>query len=56
MPAPYRPFTTQTALDAEYDVERSVPDFAVYARHFGFEDPRSMLSLWVLQAADTPSR
>ena len=30
----YRQFATQEALDAEYDVERAVPDFAVYARHF----------------------
>ncbi len=30
----YRQFSTQAELDAEYDVERSVPDFMVYARHF----------------------
>ena len=30
----YRTFATQAALDAEYDVERAVPDFGVYARHF----------------------
>lgn len=30
----YRHFTTQAALDAEYDVERVVPDFGAYARHF----------------------
>jgi arylformamidase len=56
MPALYRQFTTQTEIDAEYDVDRSVPDFAVYARHHGFEDPRSLLSPWRLQAANTPSR
>ncbi|MEZ5741630.1 MAG: alpha/beta hydrolase [Burkholderiaceae bacterium] len=30
----YRDFKTQEALDTQYDVERSVPDFGVYARHF----------------------
>jgi arylformamidase len=30
----YRQFTTQAELDAEYDVEQSVPDFMVYARHY----------------------
>lgn len=30
----YRHFSTQAELDAEYDVERSVPDFMAYARHF----------------------
>jgi len=34
MPALYRSFTTQAEIDAQYDVERSVPDFSVYARHF----------------------
>lgn len=34
MPALYRQFTTQAELDAEYDVDRSVPDFSVYARHY----------------------
>lgn len=30
----YRQFSTQAELDAQYDVERSVPDFTVYARHY----------------------
>jgi arylformamidase len=30
----YRDFTTQAEIDAQYDVERSVPDFTVYARHY----------------------
>lgn len=30
----YRDFSTQEALDEQYDVERSVPDFTVYARHY----------------------
>ena len=30
----YRGFATQAEIDAQYDVERSVPDFSVYARHF----------------------
>lgn len=30
----YREFSTQAQIDAQYDVERSVPDFMVYARHF----------------------
>ncbi len=30
----YREFATQAELDVQYDVERSVPDFMVYARHF----------------------
>jgi arylformamidase len=30
----YRSFTTQAEIDREYDVEKSVPDFGVYARHF----------------------
>jgi arylformamidase len=34
MPALYRQFTTQAEIDAEYDVDRSVPDFSVYARHY----------------------
>jgi len=34
MPALYRQFTTQAEIDAQYDVERSVPDFGLYARHF----------------------
>ena len=34
MPALYRQFTTQAEIDAQYDVERSVPDFTVYARQY----------------------
>lgn len=34
MPALYRQFTTQAEIDAQYDVEQSVPDFTVYARHY----------------------
>ncbi len=34
MPALYREFSTQAQIDAQYDVERSVPDFMVYARHY----------------------
>lgn len=34
MAALYREFTTQAQIDAQYDVERSVPDFTVYARHY----------------------
>ncbi len=30
----YRNFATQAELDAQYDVEKSVPDFSVYVRHF----------------------
>ncbi|MCW5624526.1 MAG: alpha/beta hydrolase [Burkholderiales bacterium] len=30
----YRQFKNQAELDAQYDVEKSVPDFMVYARHF----------------------
>src|ERR1700710_1120764 len=30
----YRHFTTHAEIDAEYDVDRSVPDFSVYARHY----------------------
>ena len=30
----YREFTTQAQIDAQYDVEQSVPDFTVYARHY----------------------
>ncbi len=33
-PALYRQFTSQAELDAQYDVERSVPDFTVHARHY----------------------
>ena len=34
MPALYRQFATQAEIDAQYDVEKSVPDFTVYARHY----------------------
>lgn len=34
MPKLYRGFSTQAEIDAQYDVEKSVPDFMVYARHF----------------------
>ena len=34
MAALYRGFTSQAQIDAQYDVERSVPDFTVYARHY----------------------
>jgi arylformamidase len=34
MTALYREFTNQAQIDAQYDVERSVPDFTVYARHY----------------------
>lgn len=34
MPKLYRDFTTSAQIDAEYDVDRSVPDFSVYARHY----------------------
>lgn len=30
----YRGFATQAEIDAQYDVEQSVPDFSVYARHY----------------------
>jgi arylformamidase len=30
----YREFETQAQIDAQYDVEQSVPDFMVYARHY----------------------
>lgn len=30
----YREFSTQAQIDAQYDVEQSVPDFMVYARHY----------------------
>ena len=33
----YRDFCSQAELDAQYDVERSVPDFTVYARHYADE-------------------
>ncbi len=34
MPTLYRQYSTQAELDAQYDVELSVPDFMVYARHY----------------------
>lgn len=34
MPALYRRFATQAEIDAQYDVEQSVPDFSIYARHY----------------------
>jgi arylformamidase len=35
LPPPlYRQYRTQQELDAEYDIERSVPDFEAYARHY----------------------
>lgn len=34
MPYLYRGFTTQEEIDAQYDVERSVPDFRIYAQHY----------------------
>lgn len=34
MPNLYREFSTQAQIDAQYDVEQSVPDFMVYARHY----------------------
>jgi arylformamidase len=34
MPALYRSFATQAEIDSAYDVEKSVPDFMVYARHY----------------------
>lgn len=34
MPNLYRQFATQAELDEQYDVERSVPDFMAYVRHF----------------------
>jgi arylformamidase len=30
----YREFRSQSALDEQYDVERSVPDFTLHARHY----------------------
>ncbi len=30
----YREFSTQAQIDAQYDVEQSVPDFMLYARHY----------------------
>ncbi len=30
----YRQFRTQEQIDAEYDVEKSVPDFMIYAKHY----------------------
>ncbi len=30
----YREFESQAQIDAQYDVEQSVPDFMVYARHY----------------------
>ena len=34
MPTIYRQFQNQVEIDEQYDVEASVPDFKVYARHF----------------------
>lgn len=34
MPALYREFTTRAEIDAQYDVDRTVPDYGVYARHY----------------------
>ncbi len=34
MPKLYRDFATQAEIDAQYDVEASVPDFTVYAKHY----------------------
>ena len=30
----YRDFESQEAIDAQYDVEQSVPDFMIYAEQF----------------------
>ena len=30
----YRQFATQAEIDAQYDVEQSVPDFSIYAKHY----------------------
>ena len=30
----YRGFTTRAEIDAQYDVDRQVPDYGVYARHY----------------------
>ncbi|AYD66542.1 alpha/beta hydrolase [Achromobacter sp. B7] len=34
MPTLYRDFKTQDEIDAQYDVEKSVPDFMIYAKHY----------------------
>jgi arylformamidase len=34
MSALYRDFTTAAEIDAEYDVEKAVPDFTIYARQY----------------------
>lgn len=34
MTALYRNFTSAAAIDAEYDVEKAVPDFTIYARQY----------------------
>jgi len=40
MPFLYREFQTQEEIDAQYDVEKAVPDFTVYARHYVDESER----------------
>lgn len=37
----YRDFETQEAIDAEYDVEQSVPDFMIYAEQFVAESAKA---------------
>ena len=41
MPKLYRDFETRARIDAEYDVERSVPDFMDYGRQYGL--PRTVV-------------
>lgn len=43
----YRTFTTQEEIDREYDVERMVPDFRVYAKQFIEESARARTELAV---------
>lgn len=37
----YREFTTQAEIDAQYDVEKSVPDFLIYANFYGQESQKT---------------
>ena len=48
MPKLYQDFETRAQIDAEYDVERSVPDFTHYARQYvdGLASVNGVESFW----------
>lgn len=41
----YREFTTQAEIDAQYDVEKSVPDFSIYADFYEQESQKARTGL-----------